>query len=125
MERTEFMDLPFAENSRYTMLLALAVQAWPLGGESLGKRWQEVILGFARWLGQQKFNEGDLHLRQQMLLRCIQALSRRAGGVTAVQVFVSTVLSVWRQWPDFGSALDPFLPLLLSLPADQLAQSWP
>jgi hypothetical protein len=125
MERVDFIALPFAEPVRYATILALAVQAWPLGGEDLVKRWQQVIVNFAAWLGAQVGGVEDSKRRQQMLLHCIQALARPSPRNETIRIFVSAALASSRKWRDFDSTLAQLLPLLLSLPDEQLTTAWP
>jgi len=125
MERVNFIALPFVEPVRYATLLALAVQAWPLGGDDLVKRWQQVIVSFAAWLGGQAGTLEDRNRRQQMLLHCIQGLARPSPRSETMRIFVSAALASSQKWSDFDSTLAQLLPLLLSLPDEQLAAAWP
>jgi hypothetical protein len=125
MERVDFLALPFSEPVHYAVILALAVQAWPLGGKDLVKHWQQVIADFASWLAEQPGEIDDRKRRQRMLLHCIQALARSCPTEESVRIFVSTTLDTARKWNGFKAAVDELLPILLVLPDDQLGSAWP
>jgi hypothetical protein len=124
LENTDFLRPSFDQSGLFAAVLAAASQAWAVGGAELASAVGQTIGGFAAWL-RDRDGEGEDETRRQMLLQCIVALARATPASHAIPTFVETALAAWRQWPRFGSTLTPLLPLMLSLPHDQLSDCWP